>query len=198
MKNIKKAIMALLLCATFLGTTACKNPQTESGENSGSDFAYTSYDLVSDGKTDYKLVVSEDADKSERYAVSEFTYFFKEATGIALECVTDQGKTHATGNQFVCIGDNALFRSAGLGFEQDDLQKDEVRIETKDQSIYLVGGGTDGTLYAVYALLEDLFHYDFFFTDAYYIDKGYFSKSKYIKRGNAYEYNKKGFGRFCF
>lgn len=168
MKIIKRAIVSLLICSSFMGITACTS-QNESGD---SGLTNTAYDLVSNGKTDYKLVIAEDADKSEQYAVNEFTYFFKEATGITLECVTDQGKTHEKDNQYVCIGDNALFRSAGLGFEQNTLQKDEIRIQTKDQSIYVIGGGTDGTLYAVYELLEDLFHYDYFFTDAYYIDKG--------------------------
>ena len=173
MKNIKKAMIALLLCASFVGMASCKNPQNTGTEDSSSpEAAYTAYNLVSGGKTDYKLVVADDADKSEKYAISEFTYFFKEATGITLECVTDQGKTHDKNNRYVCIGDNDLFRSADLGFEKSALQKDEVRVETKDQSIYVIGGGTDGTLYAVYELLEDLFHYDFFFTDAYYIDKG--------------------------
>ena len=172
MKKIIKTIISLLLCASFVGMAACKEPQSTGDESSNSDSTYTAYNLVSGGKTDYKLVVADGASKSEQYAVSEFTYFFKEATGITLECVTDQGKTHGKDNRYICIGDNELFRSAGLGFEQTALQKDEVRVETKDQSIYVIGGGTDGTLYAVYELLEDLFHYDYFFTEAYYIDKG--------------------------
>lgn len=158
MKKIKRLVLIVLtVILSCSALVACDKNQSEEK-------------IVSDGKTEYKVVVSGNATKTEKYAVTEFSYFFKQATGLDIEVVGDEGITHNANNRYISIGDNALYKSANLGLS--DIKKDRVIIKTKDKMVYLIGGGKDGTLYAVYHLLRDMFNYDFFFTDAYYIDRG--------------------------
>ena len=57
--------------------------------------------LVKDGKSDYKIVVSADATKVEKYAAEELQYFVEKSTAVKLPIATDGEVSHGDIDQFI-------------------------------------------------------------------------------------------------
>ncbi len=127
--------------------------------------------LLRNGVTEYYIVYPEDVDSASADAVSELKHFFKQATGIELSAVSDKGLSHDDNRKAFSIGKNNLFKTSGLTVDEATLGNDGHIIKTVGNTIYLVGGGYAGNLYAVYTLLEKAFNYDTLFRDTFTIDK---------------------------
>lgn len=170
---------ALALCGTFVFSGISCAPQTEGGGTAGKESANhvrhitdTNDYLIKDGKTDYQVVVPEDCSSVINTAVGELTGLFYEATGISLSVIDDTAATE--GGKYISLGKTSLLQATSVvdGITYAALNTDGYRIATVDGNIYLAGYGDYGTLYAVYDLLGDLFHYEFFYTDIYDLDTG--------------------------
>ncbi len=129
----------------------------------------TDKSLVSNGETDYKIVIPYGDDKVST-AQGEFSAFFAEATGIRLEVVTDDGMTHNADNKYISIGNTTLLQSAGIEIDEEKLGRDGARIVTKDNTVYIFGATEYGTTYAVYDFLQIYFGLEFYFADYYQIN----------------------------
>lgn len=127
--------------------------------------------LIKDGRTEYVLVVSDELSGTEYTAKEEFIQFFKEATGITIRTVQDKGLKHTPTAKYISLGENDLFASSGLTYNQAALTPDGVRIITKDNSVYLLGGMRDGIIYAVYDFLQICFNYEYYYRNCYVIDR---------------------------
>lgn len=108
--------------------------------------------LADRGRSDYRLVLPQDALPSERHAAEEFRKFFKEISGAELPIgvETDPAGTHE-------IALNARGRIAGTDPElaQAAPGRDGFVIRAKGNHLLIVGDRPRGTLNAVYALLEE-------------------------------------------
>ncbi len=129
----------------------------------------TSHDLVKNGKTQYKIVISKTRTANISSAVSEFSNFFKEATGADITYVTDDTATYSEDAEYICLGENAYSESAGLE-KPEDLKGNGYVIKTVGKSLFVLGGQDIGTLFGAYELLTQLFNYMCYSTDTYYID----------------------------
>lgn len=127
--------------------------------------------LIKDGKTDYVLIVSDELSSTEYTAKEEFIQFFKEATGITIRTVQDRGLKHSPTAKYISLGENDVFASSGITYDQATLTPDGVRIITKDNSVYLLGGMRDGIIYAVYDFLQICFNYEYYYRNCYVIDR---------------------------
>lgn len=162
-------VLLMLFC------TQCKK-KDDTQDAQGSDthsFSYvvTEKDFIQNGKTDYKVVLPSNASDLIKMAGQEFEYLFKEATGITIDQLNDEGLSHSPTNKYISIGETALLQSSGLQIDRKELTADGVRILTKDDTIYLVGGSDYGSLYAVYDFMKVVFHYEQYFSDCMEIDK---------------------------
>lgn len=187
-KFIKNILCLLLMVAVCVGTAACKKGdggKTPDGTNPDSNpgtsgeavigthkFDYTETDsyLFKNKSTEYKVVVPEVSSLEVNYAKNELVNLFREATGITLQVITDKDLSHDAGNKYVSLGKTTLFSTAGLNDKVDaaKLKRDGVRILTKDNTIFFVGGTSDyGVLYGVYDFLELHFGFDTYFKDNY-------------------------------
>ena len=131
--------------------------------------------IVKNGKTDYTVVIPENCGTVVTTAMNELTSFFYEATGITLPVVGDsQVKEVTETSRYISLGDTTLLRasSAYASVNYDALGSDGYRIYTEGKTVYMSGYGDYGTLFSVYDLLGDLFHYEFFYTDVYSLDTG--------------------------
>lgn len=178
----KKIISTLLSLTLLLSAVGC----TPSGEDGTSSIdalrvkydgthifnvMATEKDFVKDGKTDYKILVSPSASTLVANAVTELRYFFEKATGIKLDVVYDNGNmTHTSAQKYISIGETSLLKTSGVAYDKKALGRDGIRIATKDNSIYLVGGYDTGTLYSVYAFMETYFHFESYYWDYYTLD----------------------------
>ena len=129
--------------------------------------------LVRNGTTGYNVVIPQGADELTEFAKDEFVFFFEEATGIKLSVVseTSAGLAHNPTEKYISIGNTAMLKNAGLEVDESVLGSQGARIVTKDNTVYLFGGGNQGALYAVYDFLQLVFNYEIYYYDVWEIDR---------------------------
>ena len=94
MKKLFLCLLAIVLGAgAFL--TGCSDGNTGGQSERKYDTVHRldstvgTHDLVKDGATDYRIVIPASATSWQTTAAAELTTFFKQATGITLETITD-------------------------------------------------------------------------------------------------------------
>lgn len=134
-------------------------------------------DLIVNGQTDYKIVIpaNEESDKVTT-AADELKYFLDLATGSNIEIITDEGITYSSSKKYISVGDTSLISGANLTIDYSTLTRSGFRIISKDESVFLVGGGDFGTLYATYEFLSHEIGYE-----AYSLGEIYYKKASSIK-----------------
>jgi len=109
--------------------------------------------LSRDGKSDYVIVVANEATPVERTASHELSDHLAKVTGAALPVVSEAEAP--PGAPRVVVGDAPLTRKLLPGFDPARLAPDAIRIKTVGPDLVLTGHPRRGTLYAVYTFLED-------------------------------------------
>jgi len=108
--------------------------------------------LVKDGKSDYVIVVARDAIPPERYAAEELQRYLERISGAKLPIVTDEAEM---GEREVILGDNEHLRRLGLVIDFRELGEEGFVLKTHGSYLVIAGGKPRGTLYGVYAFLEE-------------------------------------------
>lgn len=190
-KSFIKFICILLATISCFSLSGCKKNKDDvktiaKPENKSTlegvhnlNFTETAEYLVKNGKTDYVLVVKAKMTDIEKTAKNEFKTLFKQATGINIPEAVDTGLTHTSSAKYISIGENELFKTADITFDKSSLTEDGVRIITKDKSVYILGGGQYGTLYAVYDFMQLTFNYEQYYLDCMEIDTNVTEKKLY-------------------
>ena len=135
------------------------------------EYTVSQNDFIKDGKTDYKIVIPDVASDLIKTAAKEFTYLLGIATGATIMTESDAERVHNPMEKAISIGETSLLKSSGIEIDKEELGADGVRIVTKDNTVYLVGGSDYGSLYAVYDFMKLAFHYEQYFSDCMEIDK---------------------------
>jgi len=94
---------------------------------------------------EWDVVVAPDATLAERYAAEEFRDHFRQATDAELP-LTDSASAS---------GGHVLIGPGAAGLDPSGLGAEELRIAVGGRRIAIAGGRPRGTLYGVYAFLED-------------------------------------------
>src|SRR5207244_6813219 len=110
--------------------------------------------LIDQGKSRYRIVVSAVAIPSERYAAEELQRYLERMSGARLPIVTD---AEAMESREVLLGDNAHLRKLKLNIDFRRLGTDGFALRTDRKRLIIAGGRPRGTLYGVYAMLEEKF-----------------------------------------
>ena len=122
--------------------------------------------LVKDGVTEYQIVFDKTKDgELYKFAVEELQYFFKEATGIELTAISDEGLTYTNSSKYISLGETSILESAELDVDKDFIGVQGVRILTKGDTIFLYGNSGDSVLNSVYFFLQLTLGYDHYVTD---------------------------------
>ena len=109
------------------------------------------YTLFNSGKTDYVILVSNDASVSEKYAATELQFWLKEISGVTFPISND---TRTVKRKRIIIGYiHELLKQSKIQKPDDADQGFEYGNQGED--IYIVGGRDIGTLYGVYSFLEN-------------------------------------------
>jgi uncharacterized protein DUF4838 len=109
--------------------------------------------IARDGKTQYRIVTAEKLSINDKFALSELQLFLRKSTGASFKKILPDAVSKDS--QLIVLGKNKL--SSGLLGKKllDTLSPDEALVKTVGSKIVLVGGGKNGTLYAVYEFLEN-------------------------------------------
>lgn len=110
------------------------------------------YALATKGVSKWRIVVGEKASSSEKYAAKELQSFFEKISGAKLPVVDDSGPVR---KQEFIIGDNSHLRSLPIKINYKKLGTDGYHLRTVNGNIVITGGKERGTMYGVYAFLEN-------------------------------------------
>lgn len=173
MKSILKKTIAFSLAITLLlSFAACKKKQPENSDSNKNFTVIENTDVVlaKNGKTDYRILISETADENIVTAADELGSLFYEATGASLSITTDKNAAYSADKKILSIGENGYSDSASVS-PSDGLGSSGFDIVTKGNSVFMLGRTSTAAIYAVYDFLK--YHFGFEpFTDAdYVIDK---------------------------
>ncbi len=188
MKKIIQKIVSVCMGAFVAFFAGCADTQAQTETPSKEKYSYTGThvytandtdkDLVKDGKSAYTVVTPAVSIGQEQTAKKEFVHLFQTATDIVLPDVTDgkqdgeAGLQHSADAKYISIGYTSLLYSSGIDVESElkTLRSDGVRIKTVNDTIYIFGGSSRGTQYAVYTFMQITFHFETYYKDCMEID----------------------------
>ncbi len=108
--------------------------------------------LADTGKSDYRIVVADDASPSTRHGAEELQSFLEQMTGAKLPIVSDG---EPLGPREIILGNNAHLGKLNLDIDVASLGKEGYVIRTAGDHLVIAGGDLRGNMYGVYGLLED-------------------------------------------
>ena len=159
-------VIALSTCSVF--ATACGGSEESSSSTKVRGLhertvTETSVDLVKDGASDYVIVTPEDGmDDSVKFAVEELRQNFYDATGIDLETQKDSEISYNENAKILSVGETSFLEEAGVTLDKNELGHDGYVVQTKGNSVFMVGGSGEGTIYAVYGWLKEQLDYEYY------------------------------------
>ena len=194
MKKLFKSIISLSIASLLtFGATACSS--TSKGGHTVSTDTFTEITnenrvsyygthqesavdtdryLVRDGVSEYVVVLPAGAQSMLVDAKNDLLILFKKATGVALSFKYDNSVVDFNTNQhYISLGETTLVAQAGIDKEEysyDKLKSEGIRIITKDNTVFLLGGSDFGVNNAVYKFLEIYFNFDYYYRDCIDLD----------------------------
>lgn len=182
MKNktnkIIATVLASFLTVATLGLAGCNVETDNTPKVRGTHektVTATNVTLSKNGQTDYVIVIDDEAKGGEviDFAVDELRLNFFKATGANLSLKTDAEVSYTSSSKFLSIGENDLVKQAGVTYEKSDLGPAGYVIQTKGDSVFMVGATDDGSLNAVYGWLTEQFEYEYYSIGEIAIEKNY-------------------------
>lgn len=161
MNNLTKVI-SLLLCAVMLFALAACNKNDTPTDNKPDK---TAYNLVQDGVSEYKIVLSATATANELFAANELANFLNLATGAELEIVTDE--EYPSSDAIIAIGNTKQAQAANAVSGQN-LATSSFVLKTVGNSLYVTAdknGDGEACLYGVYQILQDAVNFRVYAAD---------------------------------
>jgi hypothetical protein len=122
--------------------------------------------LVRQGKSAYRIVIPADAIASERYAAEELQRYLAHISGATLPIVTD---AQAARRYEIVLGNSTRLRRLRAKIDFAALGTDGFTLQTTGSTLIIAGGRPRGTLYGVYALLEEQLGVRWWTPDAEYV-----------------------------
>ena len=150
-------------CGEDKGTEQTKDPE---------NIAETETYLVKDGMSDYKIVLADTPRGYEAYAAEELVSNFKTATDIELTVINESQANITADSKLLIIGETGLTSEAGVTADKNKYGANGFVIKREDTNVFMVGGDTQGTLYAVYEFLHHQFGYEPYALNEIALDTG--------------------------
>ena len=108
--------------------------------------------LAEGGASRYRIVVPQSASPSERHGARELQMFLAQITGASLPVVTD---AEPPSEHEIILGNNAHLAALNVAVDFSALGNEGFVIRTAPPHLVIAGGALRGTMYGVYAFLEE-------------------------------------------
>lgn len=108
--------------------------------------------LFQEGRSEYKILLCENASPSEQFAAEELQTFFEECTGFILPIVSE---TELAATPVISLGFGRFTASLGIAPDSVALGEQGYVMRTVSNSVVIAGTPEAGTLYGVYGFLEE-------------------------------------------
>ena len=176
---MKKRIIAIALSlfTTFTFFCGCKDKEKEQGveiENVVSQLPETveatGINVIENGKSDYKIVVSATADDNIKAIASEIQYFYEESSGVELPIVLDTDLTFDDTERYISLGNTTVFQGSGLEITAD-LRETGYIMKRIGNTLICNGKNSNATISAGYDMLNYTIGLEFYAADEIYYEK---------------------------
>lgn len=187
-KNMQKLWIVTILASVTLSAFGCSKEQSGTGGGNANgkvvedtrnftsfqgthryDVTEGAHKLVENGKSEYKIVIPQNAAKEIVTASLELNKYFSEATGSELPVKTDASASAAT-EKIISIGNTAQYAASGVTSDGVDLGTNGYVIKTVDDDVFLYGD-TYGSLYSVFEFLSWQLGFDMYSDGVYDLDR---------------------------
>ena len=166
-KRINSLILAGISCFSFV---ACKDGENPSPDESGTPGpTYTAYSFLKGGKSEYSLLLPQEASDSEKMCAAEVNTFLAQAAGITLPIVYE-GTNSGNADKYISIGKTEALKNSGITVNYDELLTSGYIVKTIEDDVY-IAGGSPGVIYGAYEFLEQELDYHYYSDNVYYIRK---------------------------
>lgn len=192
MKKLKQIVIAILTGTLLFSFVACGDSSkdsvdTSSGSNyeetiektftfqstiKNDEYAGTGNYLVKNNTTEYALVIPAEAQAYEIMAANEFNEFISLATGVSFDIVAEDEITYNSSEKYVLFGNTNAATTEAVKAEKSVVSANGYTIQTKKNSLFVVGASETGTLYATYDLLTALVEYRSYAVDEIRVKDG--------------------------
>jgi len=108
--------------------------------------------IAEGGQSPYQIVIPQSASPSERRAADELQMFLEEICGARLPIVSDEEPPQ---EHEILLGSNAHLEATGNEIDLEGLGEEGFVIRTSPPHLIIAGGRRRGTMYGVYAFLEE-------------------------------------------
>lgn len=199
---MKKFIVCIIAgIFALLSLAACKNPEeiNPSGiQESYREVEETDYYFVSNGSSEFIIVIPDEEDQNEQMAASELQMYVKDLLGVTLPVVSDKDIEYNESRKLISVGRTALFEKSGISVDDNELKTSGYIVETRGNNVFLTGSGNTesnyGMLYAVYDLLYELIGLKFYTDDCMVYNGDMFVKMKNFSVKEIPHYDWRDFG----
>ncbi|MBQ7912472.1 MAG: DUF4838 domain-containing protein [Clostridia bacterium] len=168
-KKMIKLCSVALAFVTLFTVSGCKDNDGDDTQSSTKEVEVlekSGYKLVSDGISEYRILIAENALKNELVAAQELQIFLYESTGATLPIL--YGDDVAENSPIISIGQTERAAAASLNVDNLELNRSGYLMKTVGNSLYIIADEQFaglGCVYGVYDLLEDCIDYRFYYTD---------------------------------
>ena len=108
--------------------------------------------IAENGRSEYTIVVADDASPSTKHGAAELRMFLEQMTGADLPVISER---QPVGAHEILVGDSAHLRRLGVEIDYSALGDEGYVLRTVGPHLVIAGGALRGTMYGVYGLLED-------------------------------------------
>ena len=157
MKRFNKILSILLVIVFMFTTVSCKNKTSNYDEPKNEiGVAFSDYPFVVDGKTDYKIVLPQNASPKEILAGAEFNDIIKLSISTTLPIVYDNDIQYSADGKFIFIGHTKFLSQFNMQPTKSEIGEQGFIIKSVDKSVVITGATKEhyGTVFGVYEFLS--------------------------------------------
>lgn len=166
LKKIWKKLICGVLAFIVMGSCVACKPESNVEEPVEEPMKY----LVQEGKSDYGVVIAQNASEPIELAANELVSFVSEVTGVNLPVKRDSEVSYGEGTKVISIGKNSLSNRAGLTrITATEVNTDGFVFKNVGEMIFINGYCDRGALYGTYHFIEKYLGVKFLTSNATYI-----------------------------
>lgn len=154
MKAFAAAFLALL---QFIFTSIGVIPYETDIDYGGNPYVEPSVSswltLISEGESDYSIVIPQDAEPAELTAANELSSYLEQISGATLPVVRDSFQEPTM--KEIIIGATSREAELSVCLDRTSIRHDGFILKAVGGNVFIAGGNARGTLYGVYTLLEE-------------------------------------------
>lgn len=181
-KTMLKILAIFLASISVCSFVGCKKEIETEKKEPIDTISETNNILVGDGKTEYTIVYPTITDNYLTQAVDDLQYYFKESTGVEIQAVCETNAGWSNTAKYISLGANAILKASGLNIGGTNVPTgDAYQIKNSEQSVFINGGDSLGTLFGVYKFINYQFGFEAYSADEIAL--------KRVERVKLFDYN---------